>query len=188
MTCIVAFLDVRDGKVYMGADTSVSFGDVIRAEKATKIVEKNGIMMGVAGTSRIAQYVMYFFKPPDFLSGEEFRRYMVVDFVPELKKELTEYGYKEPDFSSPSGASLGFEMIVAHKDHLALIGVDFSVVQHVDNIEAIGSGSDFAFSAMKALFLAGMLPESYEIIKIALQCASVQAHCNDKVVVCSTGG
>ena len=188
MTCIVAFLDVRDGKVYMGADTSVSFGDVIRAEKMTKIVEKNGVMMGVAGTSRIAQYVIYFFKPPEFHSEVElFRRYMVVDFVPSLKKGLTEYGYKEPDFSSPSGASLGFEMIVAHKDHLALIGVDFSVVQHVDNIEAIGSGSDFAFGALKALFLAGMLPEPYEIIKIALQCAAVQAHCNNKIVVCSTG-
>lgn len=146
MTCIVAVKD--RGAVVMGAD-ACSASNINRNTATTpKVFEREGLLIGGCGSWRELNLLRHKLEVPLPLpEPEDAEAYMVQRLVPAIL-ECLEGGSAAK--KSNSVAELAGSYLVAIGERIFMILSDLSVVEHVDDFLAAGSGEDFALGALFA--------------------------------------
>lgn len=144
MTCIVGYIDRKDKKICIGADSiSVSKNDK-RVRNDPKVFEKDGFITGFSGSFRLGQLLMSIdFKPPTILGFDEHLsgfNYMVSYFIPAIKKT-----FNKNDFKMEGALMVGssFGLYVIHSD--------YQVCEYVEPYAAIGCGAPYALGALSTI-------------------------------------
>lgn len=145
MTIICACIDKKMGIVHVGADRSISRGDEVHVNPHSKLHFVGEFLVGMSGPERLAQQVKYQFHPPDLLLNQDVVEYLSTIFVRILRDVFLENGYVEPDLKKDCG---DFEILVAYRDRLFMIGCDFSVAEYTVPYAAAGGGRQYAMGAM----------------------------------------
>ena len=144
MSLIIA--EVKDGAVYMGADTRTSCGSrkySYKSEANLKIHKMpNGILLGAVGMVKSTQILSCH---KDWFEGEDAqnlsKEFLVTQIVPKLYRELNRR--KQLEKSHP--AELDGSFLIAQEDRLFRLTRNFSV-SVVPAFEAIGAGLNAAFA------------------------------------------
>lgn len=141
MTTILAVKS--KGKVEIAFDSKVSNGYTFWELKEDKVAEVNGMFFGVAGRLRALNAVhnMDLNAPDKNLSEKELTKWVHRVLVPKLRQTIHE-AIPDGAWDSQSGV-----LAVVNKD-VYEIDSDFSVTQSTDGVYGIGSGSDYAKSAL----------------------------------------
>lgn len=145
MTAIVG-LCADDGDVYIGGDSSGVAGYSLTVRADEKVFLNGKFVLGFTSSFRMGQLLRYDFHPPSHESDADLSKYMVSDFIPEVRKCLTAGGYNEKLNNVESGGTF----LVGHQGRLFRIGTDFQVGQSVETFDAVGSGADIALGCMHA--------------------------------------
>jgi ATP-dependent protease HslVU (ClpYQ) peptidase subunit len=168
MTCIIALK--QGNKIYMGGDRRSTCNGVTESLASPKIFKNNNFLIGVAGDLRMLQVMQYDFVPPD-PDGTDPMRYMVSDFVHDLRITLKESGYTKVENNVEVSAG---QMLVAYNKKIFKIVSNYSVSEEVDYV-AIGSGTEAALGSLyttsqEAELICDITPQRR--IMLALQAAA----------------
>lgn len=143
MSLVIA--QIKDGAVYMGADTRTSCGDlqyVCKSESNLKIHKMpNGILIATVGTVKITQILSCH---KDWFAGENCtlsKEFLVTQIVPKLYRELDRRGFIE----SRHPAEMEGAFLIAQGDKLFRLARNFSVTV-IPAFEAIGAGQTAALA------------------------------------------
>lgn len=131
-------------RIEVAFDSKVSNGYSFWELKEPKVAEVNGMWFGVAGRLRALQAIhhMSLNPPAKDVKGEELTRWVHRVLVPKLRQVIHE-AIPDGAWDSQSGV-----LAVINKE-VYEIDADFTVTQSVDGVFAIGSGSEYAKSALK---------------------------------------
>lgn len=142
MTCIVGLVD--SGKVLIGAD-SVGIAGYDLCVRADQKVFKNGeFAFGFCGSFRMGQLLRYSFTPPRRHPDTDLYKYMVTDFINEVRKTLKDGGFAE----KKSEAEVGGFFLVSHAGRLFSIESDYQVGESSLPYNATGCGAPFALGSL----------------------------------------
>lgn len=179
MTLIVGL--VEDGKVYMGGDSQIVYGNRHEKLGSQKVFIKSNpetdfrILLGSAGYLVNLQVMQFEMTIPKFTEGHKTSTWGMWDylhncFVPEYKKTLKEFG----NLKTKDGIErTQNEILVGVSGRLFIISSDGAINEYLDGYGAIGSGSEFALGVLHILKKVDITPE--EKLKKALEAA--QEHC-----------
>lgn len=142
MTCIAAL--VHEGRVYMGADSAASSGDIYHLCTFPKTFALGPFVLGFTWSFRMGQVLRYSFKPPTY-EGEDLTEYMVSRFVSEWRSCTKKAGAISKD---TNGMDAGGELLVGFRGALFVVQSDFSVLQRLRPYAAIGSGQPWAEASL----------------------------------------
>lgn len=165
MTCIVGLLD--NGKAYMGADSLCSngyTGKVNKNKKLFKLSNQKDILVGYTSSFRMGQLLQYstgLFDELSLLKNEVDEKYMVNNFIPNVKKLFKDGGYDKND--------QGGNFLVTFKDKLYEVQCDYSILEPSNGFASVGCGEDFALASLETTKDLEMNP--IDRIKKALECA-----------------
>jgi ATP-dependent protease HslVU (ClpYQ) peptidase subunit len=161
MTCIIGLSE--NGQVYMGADSCASNGWEARITKLPKMFRVGKFLIGFTGSIRMGQILQYHLDIPP--QGEEpDEEYLVRIFVETVREALKEYGYAKIENNQEKGGSF----LIGYKGKLFCFDSDFQINSFKEDIDAVGSGREYALGAMMAL--KDLKPE--DRIKRSLEIAS----------------
>jgi len=161
----------KNGKVALGGDGQVTFGDTVMKEKAMKIrrMHDGEIIAGFAGSAADA-FALFdrFEKMVDQFHGNLTRAAV------ELAKEWRMDKYLR---------QLEALLAVADKNNMLIISGTGEVIEPDDKVLAIGSGGPYAQAAARAL-LKHTKMDAKDIVKESLKIASqICIYTNDKISV-----
>lgn len=138
-----------DGWVVVGYDSRVTENNekIFTLTKDNgKIIKNGNYLLGAAGDMRAINLLAHVFKPPAVnptVYGLKLDKFITAVFIPELKKCFEEASYsKDGDMES--------QVIVIVNGTIYEIGNDYSWAHDESGIYAIGSGGDYAISALLA--------------------------------------
>lgn len=151
MTCIVGC--ENQGKVYIGADSGVGHGYVIRALRRPKVFYRGPFIIGCSGSVRMSQLLQHSLKVPTQENGSE-ERYMVCVFVEAVRACLKEHGYLRRENNMESIGSF----LVGYRGRLYRMASDLQIIQLLDGLAACGCGEEYALGAMFSLRDQGLAP------------------------------
>jgi ATP-dependent protease HslVU (ClpYQ) peptidase subunit len=138
MSCVIGL--EHQGKVYMGADSSVLRANMeARVASAPKVVVRDELIIGCVGSLRYAQTLIYLWEVPKQLEGELDEHYMLGTIVKSMEECLTKHGQSE-DVRSGGGSVV----LIGYKGKLYSYGCALGCICPVDGRDAIGCGADFA--------------------------------------------
>jgi ATP-dependent HslUV protease, peptidase subunit HslV len=149
----------KDGKVALGGDGQVSFGETVMKSRANKVrALKNGkVLAGFAGS--VADAITLFEK-----FEEKLDRYP--GNLPRAAVELAK------DWRSDRVLRrLEALLVVADTDHIFLLSGSGELIEPDDGILAVGSGGNFALAAARALITSQNLT-AREIVQRGLEIAA----------------
>jgi ATP-dependent protease HslVU (ClpYQ) peptidase subunit len=158
--------------VYIGVDSASVQGWVRRTTNLRKVFRRGPFLMGYTTSFRMGQLLEHHLEVPKQADDESDMSFMVTKFVECARGLMKDKGFSKIE----SNAETGGQFLVGYRGRLYSVQNDFQVGEMTEGMDAIGSGSDFALGAMKAL---ENLPSKRRINK-ALQIA---AHFN--MGVCS---
>ena len=173
MSCLVAITDGTS--VWMGADSAAVdvenlTVDSVRAPKLLRKAVGNGGAMLIAssGTHRLCNIVQYCLPTLPSRNGEAAHAYMVMKFVPMLRKVLREQGYLKTDDSGVEGFE--GDLLIGFEGHIFTVEENFHVSESVRDFDAGGSG---ACSALPVLLVTdGTDLEPFARLQMALETAA----------------
>lgn len=161
----------KDGKVAIGGDGQVTFGDTVMKEKARKVrkLHQDTILAGFAGAAADAFTLFEKFEQ----TIEEYNGNLSRAAV-ELAKEWRMDKYLR---------RLEALLAVADKKTMLLISGTGDVIEPDDAIIAIGSGGPYAQAAARALIAHSKL-DVVSIVKEAMKIAAgICIYTNDRIVI-----
>jgi len=120
--------------------------------------------MGYTTSFRMGQLLEHHLQVPKQKPDQSDMEYMVTQFVECTRELLKKKGFSKIESNSESGG----QFLVGYRGNLYSLQKDFQVGAMADELDAVGSGSDFALGAMVAL--AGQPPTKR--IKKALEIAA----------------
>lgn len=138
MTCIVGLVD-KD-KVWMGGDSAASAGSSILIHKNTKVFKVDNLLIGCSGSIRANQLVKYSLTLPKFKT-KDISKYLCTDFAMAIKS-LIKDGMSDLE-SSKFGSFL-----IGYKNRLFEFDDDLQLLESINGISSIGSGSDIALGSL----------------------------------------
>lgn len=140
MTCIVGLVD--NGRVFIGGDSAgVSDLDVVvRADE--KVFVNGPFLMGFTTSFRMGQLLRYALRPPKWIDGELYR-FMVVDFIDDVRRVLADGGMSKKEDNVEEGG----QFLVGAYGHLFTIGEDFQVGENIHGYAACGCGEAYAMAS-----------------------------------------
>lgn len=147
MTAIVGV--VQDGAAWMGGDNlgvNGYFNAWNRAEP--KVFRTGPFMVGVAGSPRVKQLIQHKLVLSDDPRVQDATRFMVVDFVDQLRKILGDNGSKSRDREETDGVAGYSQAMVAFRGRLFVVQSDFQICERAEGYDAIGCGGDFAIGSL----------------------------------------
>jgi len=147
MTTLVAY-QKKDWAV-LGCD-SRSAGDDGKyiIPKTAKIVDNNGILVGVYGSERVANIVHYGFKFPKPRKGQNLYEFMSATFIPKLREEFVRHGVDfTKDEESIKGSQFDGGLILAIKGQLFAVASDYSWETSERGLFYLGTGGDYAVAS-----------------------------------------
>lgn len=145
MTCVVGL--VRSGKVYIGVDSAAVSGWTRRPSLVKKVFRRGPFLIGYTTSFRMGQLLEHHLEVPPQRDGQSDMSYMVKDLIEHARLLLKEKGFSKVEANTETGG----QFLVGYRSNLYSIDSDFQVGQVADGFDAIGSGSDFALGAMRAL-------------------------------------
>lgn len=129
MTCIVGLK--HGDKVYMGADSAAGTEDSRFRFGAKKIIERNGLIIGTAGTPRAMQVLQHgtkLAKPKAKMDVDAADAYMF-DLCNTLKATFDAHGMTDED---------DFEFLVAFGVHLYSVEGNYQYIRAAEDYLAVG--------------------------------------------------
>lgn len=146
MTCIVAVK--HRGNVFMGGDSACSVGSSLSvlSRNSSKVFVNVPYIIGVTGTVRYGQILAYCPLPPLRDESVDLHGFMCTEFVDAVRKAIEEAGEME-HYQSSRQESMG-EALVGIRGRIFALGIDFSVVERVDDFDAVGCGSEVAMGCL----------------------------------------
>jgi ATP-dependent protease HslVU (ClpYQ) peptidase subunit len=142
MTAIVGI--AKDGKVWMGADSQINYGNLKMPLAENKIFLNGPVLCGCAGDYRFTNIVQHNFKAPIINKFEDAFEYMVKIFIPVLRETIKESGWMKIENNREEAGHL----LVGVKGRLFEICDDFSVTEVLCEYNAIGSGSNYMLGSL----------------------------------------
>jgi ATP-dependent HslUV protease subunit HslV len=161
----------KDGKLAMGGDGQVTFGNTIMKANARKIrkIYDGKIVVGFAGATADAFTLFERFEAKIKEYGGDLRRAAV-----ELAKDWR---------TDRILRRLEAMLLVADRKHMLLISGTGDVVDPEEDVIAIGSGGSFAYAAARA-FLESASFSAREVVERSLKIASeICIYTNSQLVV-----
>ena len=161
----------KDGKMVMGGDGQVTFGNTIMKARARKIrkIYDGKIVVGFAGATADAFTLFERFEAKIKEYGGDLRRAAV-----ELAKDWR---------TDRVLRRLEAMLLVADRQHMLLISGTGDVVDPEEDVIAIGSGGSFAYAAARA-FLDGTSFSAREVVERSLRIASeICIYTNSEIIV-----
>lgn len=171
MTCIAAVIN-DNGTIWMGGDSGIKCGESSLETSLPKVFIKGKFIIGVTGTSRVAQLVRYVFEPPE-INNDNLHGYFVKDFVGALRDCMKEHGgeCKNQEDEGPETIMDG-RVLVGCRGQLFQIDHGYGVTVTAALFQAVGSA---AVEARAAMFTAKALaPEldGEQLVRRALATAA----------------
>ena len=162
MTCVVAIVG-KEGKITMAADSSAVDDTIHTPHIDPKVFLKGEFGIGYCHSFRMGQILEFWFMPPEIPEGEEnLMRYMVMDFIPELKSLLA-----DNDYPNHEDEKTEWSLIVAVRGNIFTIESDWHVGHDDLSFAAIGAGSPYAIGVMDSI----VGEDTAEIARVALKTA-----------------
>lgn len=165
MTCVVGLM--HKGRVHIGVDSSSIQGWTRRTTNLKKVFRSGPFLLGYTTSFRMGQLLEHHLEVPKQTDDQTDMQYLVVEFIERARKLMKDRGYSKVE----ANAETGGQFLIGYRGRLYSVQNDFQVGEMSDGLDAIGSGSDYALGAMKAL---ETLPPTQRIKK-ALQ---ITAHFN----------
>lgn len=166
MTCVVAM--VKDGHLFMGADSAGVSDYSIRYRKDPKVFINGEMLFGFTSSFRFGQILQYEFNPPKHHADVPIEQYMVSGAVPAMREALRNHGYTRVNNNEETGG----QCLIGYRGRLFMIASDFQVCETDDCFNAIGCGQDLAMGSMlSTLKLVPNLPANSHI-ELALEAAA----------------
>lgn len=142
MTCIVG-IETTDGAV-IGADAFYGSAHYADTRTGSKIVERNGWHIGVAGSSRLSNLLLHAFTWPK--APRRDNTAAVVRVATDIAKMATS---DELVASTEGGQkSLASEVMLVIGGHIYTLGRDLGACRSRRGFAAIGSGDQYALGAL----------------------------------------
>ena len=168
MTCIVG-VRTKDG-VVMGGDSAAVSGLSRSCRKDPKVFRRGDFIMGFTVSFRYGQILQYEFDPPELptncKSGKALHKFMVTQFIPELRETLRQHGW----LKIQDGIEENGYLIVGIRNFLFEVDTDFQVGWPAESFAACGCGEDYALGALA--ILDNVEIEAEEKVKLALAAAA----------------
>lgn len=145
MTCVVGAVDDR-GRVYMGADSSAVDSNIITRHTLPKVFKVGEFGIGYCHSFKLGQLLEFCFVPPpleESMNQHEIIRYMVTEFIPELRSQLESNGYPNHEDEKDN-----WSLLVGVRGRLFTIESDFHLGYDEMQYAAIGAGTEYALGAM----------------------------------------
>lgn len=129
MTCIVGYTD-KDN-VFIGGDSAGVGGYSLQIRGDKKVFRNKDFIFGFTSSFRMGQILRYDFEPPEQSVKKSIYKYMVSDFIKEVRNQLRKGGFLNKENLVESGGTF----IVGYKKQLFIVEDDFQVVQTLDNFK-----------------------------------------------------
>lgn len=163
MTCIVAIAG-KDGAIILGADSSAVDETVQTAHIDPKIFIKGEFGIGYCHSFRMGQIIEFWFEPPPIPKNEiNLMRYMVQDFIPELKSILA-----DNDYPNHEDEKIEWSLIVGVRGNIFTVESDWHVGYDDIPYASIGAGSSYALGA---LYSTAIGDDAKSVARVALRAA-----------------
>lgn len=165
MTCIVAIK--KDGRVHMGADSAGSDEEsgIIFPYIIPKVFERNGYLIGYAGSFKIGKVLQYIVNfpdiPPKMNTHEKLDEFLNGIVMPNIGKQVKELEIDKED--------MDFDLILAINGHIFEISNSWDALEASLDFLAIGSGTKYALGS---LYTTQTWKDPIRRINVALQAAS----------------
>lgn len=144
MTCIVGLVDGE--KVYIGADgVAVAESGLVSVYTDKKLINNSGVLIGVAGSPRIAQLIRYSFIRPAYETdkyGDDVHRWVATEFVDALRVIVGDEKNKEEFKESNTSFLIGF------KGRLFQVHNNFVVKEDTCGYDAMGIDPSIALGVL----------------------------------------
>lgn len=159
MTCVVGM--IKNGTVYIGADSAGSSTWDIR-DRADKKVFINGPMIfGFTSSFRMGQLLRHKLVIPNHPKDKDLYAYMVTDFIDAVRTCLKDGGYMHVSDSRETGG----QFLVGYRGRLFYVDSDLQVGEHREKFDSVGCGSSYALGALAA----STLPDPFKRLRKALE-------------------
>lgn len=142
MTCIVGL--VHERKVYIGGDSAGVAGLNLQIRADCKVFTTGKFAFGFCGSFRMGQLLRYSFTPPPRHQDTDLYKYMVTEFINQVRKTLKDGGYAEKHDDSEKGGYF----LVGHAGRLFYVESDYQVGEAATPYNATGCGSPFAMGSL----------------------------------------
>lgn len=162
MTCVIGM--IKDDKVYIGADNVGANSSTKISRNDLKVFKKDDMLIGCSSSYRMINLLQYQLQMPlrdNKLTDDE---YMYISFIESVRYLFKKGGYTFINNNVESGGNF----IVGYNGKLYEIQEDFQIEKPSDNFCCIGSGSYYAYGAMKIL-VENKLLSAEEILTKALE-------------------
>jgi ATP-dependent protease HslVU (ClpYQ) peptidase subunit len=145
MTCVIGLVD--KARVYIGVDSAAVSGWTRRETNVRKVFRRGPFLVGYTTSFRMGQLLEHQLKVPKQTSRQSDMSFMVNHFIESARTLLKERGFSKIEANNESGG----QFLVGFGGRLYSIESDFQVGDMSEGFDAVGSGSEFALGAMKAL-------------------------------------
>lgn len=159
MTCIVGL--VHNKKVYMGGDSAGVGGSDLDVRADPKVFQNGSFLIGYTSSFRMGQILRFHFKPPAQRT-KNIEEYMVVSFIPAVKKVFKAHWWDSKDDLEKAK---GGQFLVGYKGRLFQIYSDYQIAWNNKPFDACGCGADYAKGAMNILHEIDLLTPEEKIEK-----------------------
>ncbi len=142
MTCIVGLVDGQ--RVLIGADSAGVGGLDIQNRRDVKVFTNGEFVIGCTTSFRMIQLLQYKMNPPRRHADMDPMRFMVTDFIEEVRRVFRDGGFMHKD----SDREIGGQFLVGHGGRLFQVYGDFQVGERADGFDACGCGESYALGSM----------------------------------------
>lgn len=143
MTCVVGLVD--GVHAWLGSDAVGSDGwGVYTVRKDAKVFRSDHLLIGYTSSFRMGQILRYYLTVPGLPVRTDPFEYMVMSFMPEVRRLFKDFGYMKVE----NGKEEGGAFLVAFKGRLFEIGEDLQVGEPGENYAAVGGGSQIALGSL----------------------------------------
>jgi len=164
MTAIAGLID--GGKVWMGADSAGVAGLKLAVRRDPKIFRLGEFLFGYTSSFRMGQILRYYLQPAIPDEGQDGHRYMVLKFIPAVRKLLKEHGYLKKEHEREEIGTF----LVGWRGELYSVDGDLQVGQFGQPFTSCGCGQDLVLGSLHTTEqLSGLSPS--ERIQMALHAA-----------------
>lgn len=133
-----------ENNVVIGGDSASSTDSNIFSRRDQKVFRNRDFVIGCTSSYRMMQLLRFSFSPPD-INDKDIYAYMCTDFINEVRRCFRDGGYLQ---KYSDGDDKGGTFLVGYKNRLFKIESDFQVGESLNDVEACGSGMDFALGSI----------------------------------------
>lgn len=148
MTCVVGWIDTKNKRVVMGADSLASDSWQAFSLNQPKIWKHGEMLIGCTGSVRFLDLLRYGLTLPEHVDDVDPHEYMVVSVIPILRKLFLDNGFLTKNNEREKGDGLA---LIGYRQRLFVVEENFAVTESTRSFAAVGSGYCFALGACTVL-------------------------------------